>query len=386
MDSPQHLESLEEMVKQAQLESNSKKTIEPTPAGNGPMPANTRLLRLDLITKDPETQARVQMIQSYLKSYASLIKEKVEFPPITVFYDGNSYYLADGYYRYHAHEKAGRTEILSEIKNGSKRDAILHAVGANAKHGVHRSNADKRRAVEILLKDDEWKNMSDREIANQCGVSQPFVGSVKKALIKQGYSFPDEVKGKDGVVRNTTNIGKGERKKLKVSVGSPSNENGMGQNDGIGKAVETANPETSLETPVQPIHPAQPDPLEVVKAAPEGQTGDGESVESPEPTDKVVETMTGTEPEVVQIANNQPGGGNDSEPPVNSEPSAATNDPDDVPFLKQRIRDLEATLRAKDAEIQRYKKSISELQDQLDAIMSDKIDFYTEEEPEEIEE
>ncbi|EWY35857.1 hypothetical protein N825_32650 [Skermanella stibiiresistens SB22] len=39
---------------------------------------------------------------------------------------------------------------------GSRRDAVPHAVGANARHGLPRSNADKRDAVMILLKDPEW--------------------------------------------------------------------------------------------------------------------------------------------------------------------------------------------------------------------------------------
>ena len=40
----------------------------------------------------------------------------------------------------------------------------------NADHGKRRSNADKRRAVEMMLKDSEWGKWSDREIAAKCAV------------------------------------------------------------------------------------------------------------------------------------------------------------------------------------------------------------------------
>lgn len=37
------------------------------------------------------------------------------------------------------------------------REAILFIVGANASHGLRRTNADKRRTVERLLADEEWR-------------------------------------------------------------------------------------------------------------------------------------------------------------------------------------------------------------------------------------
>jgi len=33
---------------------------------------------------------------------------------------------------------------------------LLYAVGSNATHGLRRSNADKRRAAQMLLEDPEW--------------------------------------------------------------------------------------------------------------------------------------------------------------------------------------------------------------------------------------
>ncbi|QXD15805.1 hypothetical protein GQ464_002330 [Rhodocaloribacter litoris] len=67
----------------------------------------------------------------------------------------------------------------STAKDPSRRDAILHSVGANAEHGLRRTGADKRRAVMTLLQDEEWRRWSDREIARRCRVSHPFVAKMR---------------------------------------------------------------------------------------------------------------------------------------------------------------------------------------------------------------
>jgi hypothetical protein len=55
--------------------------------------------------------------------------------------------------------------------------ALQHALAANQTHGLRRTNADKRRAVELAL--DRWPDKSDREIATLAGTSHPFVGRVR---------------------------------------------------------------------------------------------------------------------------------------------------------------------------------------------------------------
>ena len=58
----------------------------------------------------------------------------------------------------------------------------MASVGANAEHGLRRSNADKRRAVMRLLEDEEWGKWSDREIARRCRVSNGYVHKLKAVL------------------------------------------------------------------------------------------------------------------------------------------------------------------------------------------------------------
>jgi hypothetical protein len=70
-------------------------------------------------------------------------------------------------------------EVLVEVRTGSKRDAVLYSVGANAALGLRRTDADKRRAVKTLLNDDEWAAWSDNAMAKACAVSQPFVSGLR---------------------------------------------------------------------------------------------------------------------------------------------------------------------------------------------------------------
>src|SRR5690606_19453784 len=78
-------------------------------------------------------------------------------------------------------------------------DAILHSVGANATHGLPRSNAAKRRAVELLLRDEEWSKRSDRWIAEKGGVSHPMVIKMRPHLVTVTSS--NERLGQDGKTR-----------------------------------------------------------------------------------------------------------------------------------------------------------------------------------------
>ena len=107
-----------------------------------------------------------------------------EIEPVVVFYDGESYWLADGFHRWNAHRNQEEPTIRGIVHQGSRRDAVLYSVGANADHkpALPRSRADKRRAVLTLLNDPEWKQWSDRAIAKMCKVHHQMVGRLRTSL------------------------------------------------------------------------------------------------------------------------------------------------------------------------------------------------------------
>ena len=138
-----------------------------------------KTMNLNILRIDGGTQSRQEINQETVAEYAEQISAGAEFPPVTAFYDGVDYYLADGFHRYFATKKAGKASVNVEIVNGTLRDAVLHSCGVNALHGLRRTNADKRKSVMTLLDDVEWQDWSNGEIARQCHVSPPFVASLR---------------------------------------------------------------------------------------------------------------------------------------------------------------------------------------------------------------
>lgn len=131
------------------------------------------------IREDGGTQARAELELDAVQSYAEAMRRGDEFPPVVVFYDGKEYWLADGFHRVAAAVDASILELEADVRLGTRRDAVLFSVGANAVHGVRRTYADKRRAVSLLLADAEWSLWSERSIAKACRVSHTFVAKVK---------------------------------------------------------------------------------------------------------------------------------------------------------------------------------------------------------------
>lgn len=138
-----------------------------------------KLLGMDAIRIDGGTQSREKIDETVVGEYAGLIGEGTVFPAVRVYFDGVNHYLADGFHRYHAHRKAGKGSIEADVEKGTLRDAILYSLGANHEHGLRRTNADKRKAVQAMLDDFEWQEWSNNEIARKCHVSDFLVASMR---------------------------------------------------------------------------------------------------------------------------------------------------------------------------------------------------------------
>lgn len=168
-------------------------------------------LAIDDITQDPQCQPRQRLDESTITEYAQAMHDGATFPPVTVYQEGATYWLADGFHRVAGAQAAGITEINVDIRPGRIRDAMLHAVGANATHGLRRSNTDKRRAVETMLTDDEWSRLSDREIARRCAVTHPFVAKLRRESGGNGYHSDAWVETVPGFISYTVYPGDPDR-------------------------------------------------------------------------------------------------------------------------------------------------------------------------------
>ena len=149
----------------------------------------TEIVNLDRIVLDAGTQMREQVNEAVIADYVEALDV---LPPITVMRVGKSrLVLVDGFHRFYAHKRAGRDSIEIEIVEGSTiAEAQFAAARSNARHGLRRTNADKRLAVVAVL--GLKPQLSDREIAAHVCVSHTTVANVRRDLA-------DEVPERDGV-------------------------------------------------------------------------------------------------------------------------------------------------------------------------------------------
>lgn len=169
-------------------------------------------IKLSNIRIDGGTQPREDIDEDIVSEYANAMMEGDSFPDVVVFNDGAKYWLADGFHRYHASNKLGYLEINAEVKSGTKRDAVLYSVSANSKHGLRRTNADKRKAVLTLLNDEEWSEWSNAEIARKCSVSEGLVRKMVDEMPSSNNTKIKKVKrGDQEYTVDTSNIGKSEK-------------------------------------------------------------------------------------------------------------------------------------------------------------------------------
>lgn len=182
------------------------------------------ILQLNEITLDQKCQPRKELDKDTVNEYIERMQEGDKFPPVVVFDDGEKKWLADGFHRYEASKLTGFLDITAEVKEGSRRDAILYSVQANADHGKRRTNADKRKAVMTLLNDPEWSKWSNMEISRRCLVNEKTVRNIRKEIFpssenpkitpeKESETIPQQTERK--VIRNgveytqdVSNIGK----------------------------------------------------------------------------------------------------------------------------------------------------------------------------------
>jgi len=150
-------------------------------------------------------QTREATDATKVAEYAEIYRDGGALPPIVVFEEEtgegkaktSTLWLGDGHHRLAAAKRADLEEIDALIQRGTRRDALWYAAAANAQHGLPRTNEDKRRAVGLILADEEWRQLSDAQLAEHVQVSDRLVAKVRKEV---GAASTTR-KGKDGKVR-----------------------------------------------------------------------------------------------------------------------------------------------------------------------------------------
>lgn len=146
--------------------------------------ATTTVLELSQIVRDMELQPRAKTDHNRITQYAEDMLAGIEFPPVVVYHDGETYWLSEGFHRCTAADHADLESIAAEIREGSREDAMLNSLGSNKEWdsiavGMKRTNADKQRALDLML--DHCNGWSSQKIADWIGVSREWVSKTRKA-------------------------------------------------------------------------------------------------------------------------------------------------------------------------------------------------------------
>lgn len=188
------------------------------------------LIKPSDITTDKELKPRALITSSVVYEYAEAMRNGEIFPPVIIFNDGKTNWLADGYHRYYAAEQAGIESLSAEIRTGTRQDALKYALGANTTHGLRRSNVDKRRSILIALR--LLGGRSNREIGRIVKVDDKTVAKYRERML-----VVDEIKERIATGENF-NAKHGEAQLLIVKLEGPFTKVGYLYRD---KGQETFN-------------------------------------------------------------------------------------------------------------------------------------------------
>jgi hypothetical protein len=136
-----------------------------------------RSIPIESVQLDTSIQCRAGSDSAVVGEYAERMEKGDVFPPIEVYGTEARCWIGDGWHRVLAALQRGEETIMARVTAGGRIDALKHALSANSRHGQRRTNADKRRAVEIALR--EFPRLSSRAIAEMCGVSPDTVVRVR---------------------------------------------------------------------------------------------------------------------------------------------------------------------------------------------------------------
>ncbi len=150
-------------------------------------------LLIETIRTDGGVQSRERINEEYVAELVALIKGGRKLPPIEIYRDETGVWCSDGFHRVRAHLQAERRTIRCNIHDGGQQDAAWASCAANQEHGLRRTNADKRHAVEMALR--LRPTLSARAVADHVGVDE---GMVRQSKVRCGIPAPEAVVGRDG--------------------------------------------------------------------------------------------------------------------------------------------------------------------------------------------
>jgi len=139
-----------------------------------------RIVNINDLKIDQQIQLRKRWIdESTVQAYVEALSSGAEFPPIIAFDDGEALWVADGFHRLAAYRFCGLAEIETDVRPGTRKDAMIYAAHANAKNAKPMDQEQRREAIKRLLKLTNW---SQREIARKLAINHATVSRLANSL------------------------------------------------------------------------------------------------------------------------------------------------------------------------------------------------------------
>jgi len=139
-------------------------------------------LLITQVRLDGGTQPRATLDFDAIGDYTDAMGAGAKFPPVVAFYDGENYWLADGFHRVKAAYAAGFDTVPCEVHQGTLEDAQWHSFSANKTNGLRRTNEDKQRAVKAALLHPRAAGFSNNAIGRHVGVDEGTVRNWRAKL------------------------------------------------------------------------------------------------------------------------------------------------------------------------------------------------------------
>ena len=143
--------------------------------GGGDHERQETMTKIKIEDLDLSLQTRAGTDADTIRTYAEAMADGAHFPDVTVFTDGERYWLADGFHRVLAAKSNGKTAISADVRKGTEDDAVVFGGTANNKQGKRPTMADVQHFLSMVWERREaifGGTPTGGNLAERCGVSR----------------------------------------------------------------------------------------------------------------------------------------------------------------------------------------------------------------------
>ena len=144
--------------------------------GGGDHERQETMTKIKIADLDLSLQTRAGTDAETINNYAEAMADGAHFPDVTVFTDGERYWLADGFHRVMAAKQNGKATIPADVRKGTADDAVVFGGTANNKQGKRPTRADVQHFMQMVWERREaifGGTPTGGNMAEKCGVSRP---------------------------------------------------------------------------------------------------------------------------------------------------------------------------------------------------------------------